>query len=184
MKRKYTNNETADDVIYFVGTEIEHTRVLGEHTLFKTGERPLDEILIYLRLAEEHVGESITHIYFTANHSLTQIKDWTVVSELLSRGYTVTVDGFLDDLEKVMDKLEPHPNLLIMAAAPFDYEKFRKHNTYIKLDDKEPFFGTNPGVWVHPLNKLLDNDVFTVWDQYQVDEVLARKSDLDETGTD
>ena len=180
MKRKYENDETADDVIYFVGTEIEHTNVVGQATLFKTGERPLAEILHYLGLAEEKISQEITHIYFTANHSLTQIKDWTVVSELLSRGYTVTVDGFIDDLEKVMDELTPHKNLIIMAAAPFDYEKFRQHNTYVKLDDRVPFFGTNPGVWVHPLSKLTDDDVYTSWDQYQVDEVLARKSDLDE----
>ena len=55
MKRKYENDETADDVIYFVGTEIEHTSEYSKPTLFKTGERPLAEILHYLMVAEEKV---------------------------------------------------------------------------------------------------------------------------------
>jgi hypothetical protein len=45
------------------------------------------------------------------------------------------------------------------------------YNTTLKIDDID-FDKTNPGVWCHPLNELLNKETFTNWDQYSKDEII------------
>jgi hypothetical protein len=45
------------------------------------------------------------------------------------------------------------------------------HNAMLKLDDTG-FDKTNPGVWCHKIQDLLNNDTFTGWSQYTLDEVI------------
>ena len=50
-------------VTYFVGTEVEHTIMYGEKTLFIVGVQPVDKII---ELAEEH---NVRHLYFGTSQS-------------------------------------------------------------------------------------------------------------------
>ena len=60
MKRDYTDG-VADDVVFFIGNEVEHTPAFGKRTLFVTGIHSTEEIALNLNGAE--------HIFFGANHS-------------------------------------------------------------------------------------------------------------------
>ena len=60
MKRDYTDG-VADDVVFFIGNEVEHTPAFGLRTLFVTGVQPVDAIARNLQGCE--------HIFFGANHS-------------------------------------------------------------------------------------------------------------------
>ncbi len=174
MKRHYKDVESTGDVTYFVGPEVEHTKMFGETTLFKVGDRPENEILEYIAIAEEKTGDKIRHIYFTANHSLPEIKNWSVLHRLLTLGYYVTVDGFAEDLRKVNGTI-PYENehLIVIIAVPI-LQAERKSNVYVKIDVEE-FGEGNPGVWTTPLKNLVkyqDSVNFTPWSEYKKDIIL------------
>lgn len=162
------------DVVYFVGPEVEYTKMHGVTTLFKVGDRPLDEILEYVAMAEEQTGEKIRHIYFTANHSLPEIKNWSVLHRLLTLGYYVTVDGFAEDIRKI-DGTLPYENELFIAIIGVPIlQAEQKSNVYIKIDIEE-FGEGNPGVWLIPLKNIIkyqDSANFTPWSEYKKDVIL------------
>ncbi len=60
MKRDYTDG-VKEDVIYFIGKEVEHTPAYGMKTLFVNGVQPVEDIALNLQGCE--------HIFFGANHS-------------------------------------------------------------------------------------------------------------------
>jgi hypothetical protein len=43
MKRNYTDG-IKEDVVFFIGKEVEHTPAYGMNTLFVTGVQPVDSI--------------------------------------------------------------------------------------------------------------------------------------------
>ena len=175
MIRHYKDTEPTDDVTYFVGAEVEHTKMYGYQTLFKVGDRPLDEIIYHVKLGEEaNGGYPIKHIYFTANHSLPEIKNWGVLHRLLTLGYYVTVDGFAEDIRKIDGNLpyENHQFIAIIGVPILSAEM--KENVYIKIDIEE-FGQGNPGVWLTPLKNIIkyqDTDNFTPWSEYKNDVIL------------
>ena len=172
MKRHYQNIESADGVTYFVGPEVEHTKMYGVPTLFKVGEQPLDEILNYVIIAELKTGQKIKHIYFTANHSLKDIKDWSILDRLLTLGYYVTVDGFAEDIRGLNLPYENHQLLVIIGVPILSAEQ--KSNVYLKVDIEE-FGEGNPGVWVTPLKNITkwsEASNFTPWSEYKKDIIL------------
>lgn len=171
MQRHYKDVESVDDVIYFVGPEIEHTKMFGEPTLFKVGDRPLDEILKYVKIGEEKLDRPINHIYFTANHSFSQISHWDIVVSLLDLGYYVTIDSFIYDLNEM--NLSNDEKLIIIIALPISNAE-SKTNTYLKIDT-ETFGVGNPGVWITPLKNIIhfqDSENFTPWSDYKKDIIL------------
>ena len=52
---------------YFIGTEIEHTAMLGEKTLFVVGVKPVNDIV------ERALAHGIRHLYFGTSQSLSLI---------------------------------------------------------------------------------------------------------------
>lgn len=177
MKRNYQGLEDVENAIYFVGPEVEHTSMFGKTTLFKVGDRPLDEILEMLKLAEEKTGESINHVYFTANHSLPDIKDWSVLHSLLEREIYVTVDGFYNDVNIIKDYLPlGHPHLILMLAFPAEnLMSMASSNTFIKIDDID-FAYSNTGVWVSKLFDVIPMSRYTPWSEYKKDVILKTES--------
>lgn len=176
MRRHYKDVESIDGVIYFVGFEIEYTKMFGAPTLFKVGERPLNEILKYVKIAEEKLEEPINHIYFTSNQSLNEIQDWSILYSLIDMGYYVTVDGSNEEIQKA--NLPDNEKLIIIISIPI-VEAENKTNTYLKIDVEEFGIG-NPGVWCVPLKNIVhfqETVNFTSWDKYRKDIILARKHD-------
>jgi len=65
MNRDYQSG-TSSDVVFFTGTEVEHTPAYGMETLFVTGLQFTD--VIEEQLAKV-TRKEINHIFFGANHS-------------------------------------------------------------------------------------------------------------------
>lgn len=169
MKRNYDTG-VREDVIFFIGTEIEHTPAFGRKTLFVTGVRPVEEIALNLNGAE--------HIFFGANHSFNpqNALDWqrweSMITFFLDKDYLCSLDIPLSLVEEFNEGgLNEYDNFIPQIRVPIPYIKLWNYNTMIKIDDKD-FKATNPGVWSHSLHDLKDRSKFTSWDQYNNDTVI------------
>ena len=169
MKRNYASGE-ADNVQFFIGTEIEHTPAFGLKTLFVTGLHPIDHIAINLQGCE--------HIFFGANHSFNpkSPEEWRAWEEMiehfLNLEYLCSLDIPINAVEEFNDGgLNDYNNFIPQIRVPIPYIKLWNYNTMIKIDDKD-FNATNPGVWSHSLHKLKDRAVFTDWSAYKNDKVI------------
>jgi hypothetical protein len=171
MKRDYTDG-VADDVVFFIGNEVEHTPAYGLRTLFVTGVQPVDTIALNLQGCE--------HIFFGANHSFNPAfndydgwKAWEDMIEFfLKKDYLCSLDIPLSAVEEFHDGgLNEHSNFIPQIRVPIPYVKLWNYNTMLKIDDKD-FKATNPGVWSHSLHTLMDRSKFTDWNQYKNDEIV------------
>lgn len=171
MKRDYDSG-TQEGVVFFVGTEIEHTPAFNKRTLFVTGLQPVAEI-------EKHFKtEKCEHIFFGANHSFNpsgfnEHKVWEeMIYYFLDQDILCSLDIPFNQVEEFHDSgYCEYNNFIPQIRVPIPYIRLWNYNTMLKLDDKD-FKATNPGVWSHSLHKLMDRDVFTSWDQYKGDKVL------------
>ena len=171
MKRDYSDG-VADNVIFFIGNEVEHTPAFGLRTLFVTGVQPVDNIALNLHGCE--------HIFFGANHSFNPSfndydgwKAWEDMIEFfLEKDYLCSLDIPLSAVEEFHDGgLNEHANFIPQIRVPIPYVKLWNYNTMLKIDDKD-FKATNPGVWSHSLHTLMDRSKFTDWSQYKQDKAL------------
>ena len=169
MKRDYQSGE-ADDIQFFVGTEVEHTPAYGKKTLFVVGLQKFQDI-------NSHLSDC-GHIFFGANHSFnpSSPEEWDAWEEMitifLDRNYLCSLDIPLSKVEEFNEGgLNEHDNFIPQIRVPIPYIKLWNYNTMIKIDDKD-FKATNPGVWSHSLHTLMDRSKFTDWAQYKNDEVI------------
>jgi hypothetical protein len=179
MKRDYDDG-IKDDVIFFVGTEVEHTPAYGKLTLFVTGVQSIDSIKEVLANNNSYIDSSkhIKHIFFGANHSYNpqnnlEHQRWeSMIKHFLDLGYLCSLDIPLDQVEEFNDcGLCECDNFIPQIRVPIPYIKLWNYNTMLKIDDKD-FKATNPGVWTHSLHDLMDRSKFTDWAQYKDDKVL------------
>jgi hypothetical protein len=171
MKRDYTSG-VADDVVFFVGREVEHTPAYGMKTLFVTGVQLIEEIEKYIK------ENDIKHIFFGANHSFTAFghdehKQWEdMIFYFLEKQYLCSLDIPLSQVEEFHESgYCEYDNFIPQIRVPIPYIRLWNYNTMLKIDDRD-FKATNPGVWSHSLHRLMDREVFTDWSQYKNDEVL------------
>lgn len=171
MKRDYTTG-TADDVVFFIGNEVEHTPAFGMKTLFVTGVQPVEAIEGVM------ANSNITHIFFGANHSFNpadyaEHKLWEeMIFHFLDKGMLCSLDIPMSQVEEFHESgyCEYH-NFIPQIRVPIPYIKLWNYNTMLKIDDKD-FKATNPGVWSHSLHTLMDRSKFADWAQYQNDEIV------------
>lgn len=168
MKRDY-QEQPLNDVVYFVGSEVEHTSHYGEKTLFVVGCRPVEEIL------DRAKSVSAQHIYIGANKSFRPSDTWKeVTARLLDEDFPVTLDYPVwqhYDVIRVMGDLMSHPRLTPMISVEIPYVEKLNSNATVKIDDID-FNSTNSGVWCHPLGSILDPTRYTAWAAYGQDEVI------------
>ncbi len=169
MNRDYTSG-TADDVVFFIGNEVEHTPAYGMRTLFVTGIQTVDTIALNLQGCE--------HIFFGANHSYNpqdnlEHQRWeTMIRFFLDKGYLCSLDIPINQVEEFNDSgLCESNNFIPQIRVPIPYIRLWNYNTMLKIDDKD-FNATNPGVWSHSLHTLMDRSKFTDWTQYKNDEIV------------
>jgi hypothetical protein len=169
MNRDYTDG-VKDNVIFFIGNEVEHTPAFGMRTLFVTGVQSCEDIAANLQGCE--------HIFFGANHSYNpkdNIKHqlWeSMIRYFLDKGYLCSLDIPLSQVEEFNDSgLCEYNNFIPQIRVPIPYIRLWNYNTMLKIDDKD-FKATNPGVWSHSLHTLMDRSKFTDWSQYKNDEAL------------
>jgi hypothetical protein len=169
MNRDYADG-VKDNVIFFIGNEVEHTPAYGMRTLFVTGVQPTDAIALNLQGCE--------HIFFGANHSYNpqnnlEHQRWeSMIRFFLEKGYLCSLDIPLNQVEEFNDSgLCESNNFIPQIRVPIPYIKLWNYNTMLKIDDKD-FKATNPGVWSHSLHTLMDRSKFTDWAQYKNDEIV------------
>lgn len=171
MKRDYESG-VADDVVFFVGNEVEHTPAYGMRSLFVTGVHSPD-------IVEKHmIEEDVQHIFFGANHSYNpqtydEHKEWeNMICFFLDKGVLCSLDIPLSQVEEFNDSMfNEYDNFIPQIRVPIPYIRLWNYNTMLKIDDKD-FKATNPGVWSHSLHTLMDRSKFTDWSQYTKDKVI------------
>lgn len=169
MKRDYSDSVT-DNVIFFVGNEVEHTPAHGRKTLFVTGIQPIEEIIKHL--------QGCDHIFFGANHSydpqiLKEHLQWEeMIRFFLDKDYLCSLDIPINQAEEFHESgLCEYTNFIPQIRVPIPYIRLWNYNTMLKLDDRD-FKATNPGVWSLSLHALMDRTKFTDWSQYKNDEIV------------
>ena len=171
MKRNYENG-IKEKVTFFTGVEVEKTPAFGMKTLFVTGTHPCDVI------QKHYDDEQCEHIFFGANHSFEPVKhaEWEswerMIKAFLTAGKLCSLDIPISYAEEFLDSgLTEYENFIPQLRIPLPYVKQWNYNTMLKIDDKD-FKATNPGVWTHSVNNLLDREVFTDWTKYTKDEII------------
>ena len=174
MKRTY-NTGTQQDIIFFVGTEIEKTPAFGMKTLFVVGVQDASVIINLVK------NNDCTHIYFGANQSFPKLetndaagwKPWEdMIQECLEYGLWCTLDFDAAQAEGLLEcGLVEFRRFIPQISVKLPYLTQLGYNATIKIDDKD-FEATNPGVWCIPLNKLTQQEYYTNWDQYGKDEII------------
>jgi hypothetical protein len=171
MNRDYASG-TADDVVFFIGNEVEHTPAFGMKTLFVTGVQPVEAIEGVL------ANNNVTHIFFGANHSFNpqgydEHKQWEdMIMYFLDKNYLCSLDIPINQVEEFHESgYCERDNFIPQIRVPIPYIRLWNYNTMLKIDDKD-FKATNPGVWSHSLHTLMDRSKFTDWAQYNNDEIL------------
>ena len=166
------NTEGRQDVVYFVGTEVEHTAMKDEKTLFVVGVQPHEEIS---KRADEH---GIKHLYFGTSQSFNPVKnsEWEawedMIKPLLKQGYWCTLDFDVEYAENVLETgFDEYDNYISMISVKLPYIKQFNYNATIKLDDTT-WGKSNPGVWCHNVHDLMDRKVYTDWKDYVGDTVI------------
>ncbi len=179
MNRDYTSG-TADNVVFFIGTEVEHTPAYGLRTLFVTGVQTIDSIDNILKDQNSYTDTSkhIRHIFFGANHSFNpqgyqEHLQWEeMIYHFLDNGYFCSLDIPINQVEEFHESgYCEYSNFIPQIRVPIPYIKLWNYNTMLKIDDKD-FKATNPGVWSHSLHTLMDRSKFTDWSQYKNDTIV------------
>lgn len=179
MQRDYSDGK-ANNVIFFIGDEVEHTPAFGMRTLFVTGVQPTDAIDSILNDQNSYndTSKHIKHIFFGANHSYNpanydEHKDWEeMIFYFLDKDYLCSLDIPINQVEEFHESgYCERDNFIPQIRVPIPYIKLWNYNTMLKIDDKD-FKATNPGVWSHSLHNLLDRNKFTDWSKYGKDQIL------------
>jgi len=166
------NTEERQDVVYFIGTEVERTAMYGEKTLFVVGIQPWEDIQ---KRADEH---DIKHLYFGTSQSFNP-KNWddfelwvNMIEPLLKLGYWCTLDFGVEHASNVLEcGFDEYDNYISMISVKLPYIKQFNYNATLKLDDTT-WGKSNPGVWCHSVHDLMDRSVYTDWREYVGDTVI------------
>ena len=166
------NTNERQDVIYFIGTEVENTPMKGEQTLFIVGVQPTHEIQ---KRAEEH---DIKHLYFGTSQSFTpkDNKEWesweNMIKAMLAANYWCTLDFGVEYANGVLEMgLDEKDKYISMISVKLPYIKQFNYNATIKIDDST-WGHSNSGVWCHSVHDLMDRKVYTDWSEYVGDTII------------
>ena len=185
MKRNY-NTGIKNDVIFFIGKEVEKTPAYNKKTLFVVGLQPVDEIInLYRNYNCEHIYLGANQSFYldtniainsiTCDISVNKIDEttWTsLINKLLDIDILVTLDFDLKFLEWVSSQTFcNHINFIPQLSIKIPNIRNLNYNTTLKIDDVD-FKLTNPGIWCHNLNDLQTINTFTPWSEYTKDEIL------------
>lgn len=173
MKRDYVDGNI-DDAQFFIGKEVEFTPAYDMDTLFVVGVHSIDVIEQKIAVATYET----THIFFGANHSYNpygseQHQAWeAMITHFLDKNYLCSLDIPFNQVEEFNESgLCEYNNFIPQIRIPIPYTKLWNYNTMIKIDDRD-FNATNPGVWCHRLDQLMNFKKFTPWNKYKNDKIL------------
>ena len=154
---------------YFIGTEVEHTSMYGEKTLFIVGVKPVNDII------ERALAHGIRHLYFGTSQSFTpetteQWNAWEkMIIELLDKKFWCTLDFDVKYTEQVLNcGFDEYNNYISMISVKLPHLRQFNYNATLKIDDTTWGY-SNPGVWCHSLEQITNSDNFTGWEDYPED---------------
>ena len=157
---------------YFIGTEIEHTAMLGEQTLFIVGIKPVNDIV------ERALAHGIRHLYFGTSQSfkpkdINEYSEWkTMITKLLDKKFWCTLDFGVEYAKDVLAMgFDKHDKYISMISVKLPYIKQFNYNATLKIDDTT-WGHSNPGVWCHSLHELQKRRVYTDWSEYVGDKII------------
>ena len=168
MKRKYQDGEH-NDVVYYIGTNVEKTLAYGMKTLFLTQIRPPKMVA---DIAEDR---ECTHVYIGPGGTFrpSTKEHWQqydeIVEYLTEHDYMVSIEHNLTQSQWFLESGYAENNMVIpvlSVAVPFIAQY--GNNACLKIYDKG-FNETNPGVWVHSYNDITKTEAFTHWNEYRDD---------------
>jgi len=169
------NRPGHEDILFFIGTEVEHTPAFGKRTLFVVGVQDPQIVL------QTFANNDCEHIYFGANQSFPRLdtndgdgwRDWeSMIQDCLEHGCLCTLDIDVQQAEGLLESaLVEFDNFIPMISVKLPYIKQFGYNATLKIDDRD-FKATNPGVWCHSLHELQDRTKFTDWSKYTQDEIV------------
>jgi len=174
------NTEQRQDITFFEGYEVEHTVCYGMKTLFVVGTPDLKQILELANNTQSFLDkkERICQIYFGTSQSFNPANtdDWKcwdeVIRGCLEEGYWVTLDF---DVRYANDIHEcswcEYQKFVPMISVKLPNIHLYNYNATLKIDDTT-WGATNPGVWTHHLQSLMNKNQYTHWDQYTEDTSL------------
>lgn len=149
---------------YFIGQEVEHTQAHNKLTLFVVGLQDIDKIL---KQAKKH---GVEHIYLGANQSFDGNSKYAeLVDGCIAGGYLTSLDI---DVKYVGAIRKQHPLFIPIISVQVPNIESLGPNASIKIDD-DITNKTNPGVWTHRVNALMNITVFTGWDKYDNDKEVT-----------
>lgn len=169
------NRPDHNNAEFFVGTEVEHTPVHGQRTLFVIGVHSKQDILT------RALNNRCAHIYLGANHSFqpkdhAQFQNWNnLLCELLEDGIWVTLDfdvAYFQQPWFSIDQWCKHNHFIPMISVKLPNIAAYNRNATVKLDDVD-FDHSNPGVWCHSVHSLMEHSKFTDWHKYTSDEIIS-----------
>jgi hypothetical protein len=164
------DSEQRKTTVFFVGDEVEHSPMFGKRTLFVVGPHTAETVL---ELAETN---NVEHIYLGSQQSFhpVNVYEWAqwdeMIRPLLVKDWFVSLDidiTYAKDLHE-QSWCEYH-NFIPMLSVKLPNIRLYNYNATLKIDDNS-WGDTNPGVWCHPLNELLQRDKFTSWQDYKNDD--------------
>ena len=166
------NTSERQDVVYFIGTEVERTAMYGEKTLFVVGVQPTHKI-------QKRANENgIQHLYFGTSQSFhpQDDKEWAdwenMIKAMLAAGYWCTLDFGVEYANDVLEMgLDEHDKYISMISVKLPYIKQFNYNATLKIDDTT-WGHSNSGVWCHSVHDLMDRKVYTDWSEYVGDTVI------------
>ena len=176
MKRNYSTGIKEEQPKFFVGTEVEHSPAFGKKTLFVVGLQSAEDIL---KMAKKN---KVEHIYFGANMSfkIDESKDlyeqytaWhDPIISMLKEDYWVTLDYDLKYYEGVLESgWDEYDRFISMISVKMPYIRGIGYNACLKIDDSD-FRASNPGVWVHRVHTLMNQEQYTDWSKYTKDTII------------
>ena len=168
MKRPYKDGEH-DDVVYYIGTNVERTMAFGMKTLFLNEMRPFQMVI---DIANDR---DCTHVYIGANGTFKPVTDlqweeYSILIEGLTKAdFIVTMEHNLTQSAWFLESCWADNNMVIpVLSVEIPYISQYGNNSCLKITDKG-FGETNAGVWVHSYNDITKTDAFTHWSKYKED---------------
>jgi hypothetical protein len=174
MKRTYDSG-VAENIKFFVGTEIERTPAFNMKTLFVVGTHNPKKII------SKAILNKCNHIYFGANQSFPKLEindadGWNpwekMIQACLDKDFWCTLDLDVAQAEGLLEcGLTEYRRFIPQISVKLPYLTQLGYNATIKIDDKG-FEASNPGVWCVPIGAITQRKYFTNWDEYSKDEIL------------
>jgi hypothetical protein len=172
------NRPGHETIEFFYGREVEHTPAHDLPTLFVIGYQSVEAIEVALTIYQQWQSPT-RHIFFGANDSYqpktnADYTSWeNVIMTFLDRGYWCSLDIPFQYVEEFHEGgLCERDRFIPIIKVPVPYIKLWNYNTCLKIDDRD-FAATNPGVWVHQLQDLMDRSRFTDWSKYDQDKKIG-----------